>query len=401
MSVLNNLNQPLVPINIQNSTDIKDIEKAYRVCQNILKNAYQENGINAGETHFSDVWLRDSCFASIGALCLNDTAIVKQALTKIMDNMKDDGQCPLRIGEIYFMLKYFKCSGPQGPTYIEDKYISIPVDSNALFIIVAYHYILSTNDDVFLKSHYNNIKKALDWYGQHLDNHLVIEGPYAGWADSVKKTGHVLYTNSLYCFAIHCISELAKRLCNKNDELNYNELYQKTKTRFNEVFWNGSYLNDWVNLNITKDHLSIDGNALAILFDLIDQEKQQRIADEVLKRSMITPYGIKSVDRPYSWKDGYFPFLFVGLKDYHNGLNWLWLSAIASMALAKAKKSDSAIDLMRNVSNVILKYKTVYEVYTKEGRPVNRLFYKSERGFAWSAGCFIWSYSALFGNKAR
>ena len=146
MLLLNNLNQAFIPVDIQKSSRIEDIQKAYEICQRILENAYQENGINAGETHFSDVWLRDSCFASIGALCLNDTAIVKRALIKIIDNMKEDGQCPLRIGEIYFMLKYFKCSGPQGPTYIEDKYISIPVDSNALFIIVAYQYIVSAND---------------------------------------------------------------------------------------------------------------------------------------------------------------------------------------------------------------------------------------------------------------
>ena len=50
--------------------------------------------------------------------------------------MKEDGQCPLRIGEIYFLLKYFKLKGPQGPTYIEDKYISIPMDSNVLLLLL-------------------------------------------------------------------------------------------------------------------------------------------------------------------------------------------------------------------------------------------------------------------------
>ena len=35
-----------------------EINKAYLTSKKILKNAYSNGGINAGETHFSDVWLR-------------------------------------------------------------------------------------------------------------------------------------------------------------------------------------------------------------------------------------------------------------------------------------------------------------------------------------------------------
>ena len=100
MSIIND--RPLITISSEYKNDIQTINKAYSICKSILQSAYQENGINAGETHFSDVWLRDSCFASIGALCLKDIEIVKKALTKIIEHMKEDGQCPLRIGEIYF-----------------------------------------------------------------------------------------------------------------------------------------------------------------------------------------------------------------------------------------------------------------------------------------------------------
>ena len=123
-----------------NETDIKKmantINKAFEICKRVLREAYNEKGINAGQTHFSDVWVRDSSFAGWGALSLGDTEIVQNFLIHTLDNMNDLGQCPLRIGQKYFLLKYIGIKGPQGPTYIEDKYVSIPMDSNALIIIL-------------------------------------------------------------------------------------------------------------------------------------------------------------------------------------------------------------------------------------------------------------------------
>ena len=49
----------------------------------------------------------------------------------------------------YFMLKLLNMKGPSGPTYIEDKYISIPVDANVPFVILACKFILKTNNKHF------------------------------------------------------------------------------------------------------------------------------------------------------------------------------------------------------------------------------------------------------------
>ncbi|MEC8678282.1 MAG: amylo-alpha-1,6-glucosidase [Candidatus Margulisiibacteriota bacterium] len=234
-----------------------------------------------------------------------------------------------------------------------------------------------------------------------MKNQLVFEGPFAGWADSLKKRGHVLYTNTLYCYAIKCVVELAELNENKTDQNIFTEKFNQTKEQFNKLFWNGNYLIDWAYKANINTRLSIDGNALSIIFDLISQDKQEKVCSEIIKQNMITPFGIKSVNQPYSWKDSYTPFLFVGLRDYHNGLNWLWLSGIAGIACGKSGLKKEAVKIMNSISELIIKHNTVYEVYTKDAKPVNRLFYKSEKGFAWSAGCFIWCYSALFGSKSK
>ena len=74
------------------------------------------------------------------------------------------------------------------------------------------------------------------------------------------------------------------------------------------------------------------------------------------------------------------------------------ISCIASVALSKSNKKEAAIELMEKIAKKIVTHNTVYEVYTKKGVPVNRLFYKSEEGFAWSAGLFIWAYQTLFNS---
>ncbi|MEK9727735.1 MAG: amylo-alpha-1,6-glucosidase [Candidatus Margulisiibacteriota bacterium] len=378
-----------------------DLINAYNICKKILKNAYNKSGINAGKTHFSDVWIRDSSFASLGALSLKDTEIVKNFLSSVIINMKSDGQCPLRIGQKYFLLKYIHLKGPTGPTFIEDKYISIPVDSNALFIIVSHQYITQTRDTMFLKTNYEALIKAIDWYKTVEKNGLVYEGPYAGWADSVKKQGHVLYTNVLYCHALKCISDMAKILDISQDEIDYTNRWNHVKEKVNTKFWNGNFLVDWIKDNKKKDILSIDGNALAILFNIVDLSKQNKILTQIVDQKMITNHGVKLINKSYQWTDIYPPFHIIGLKDYHNGLIWLWVSAITSIAFIKNNKITNGMKILDTMANVINQHETMYEIYDTNGNPIKRLFYKSEEDFAWSAGLFIWAYELIFSKTPR
>ena len=57
---------------------------------------------------------------------------------------------------------------------------------------------------------------------------------------------------------------------------------------------------------------------------------------------------------------------------------------------------------MNKISDLIIKYDNVYEIYErnedkkkKEYAPVSRFFYKSEVPFAWSAGIFIYTVKEM------
>lgn len=380
----------------QKSNDILfSINNAYKICKNIMRNAYSTNGINAGETHFSDVWIRDSSFASWGALEMGDETIVKEFLLHTMKNMKYDGQCPLRIGQKYFLLKYIGLKGPQGPTYIEDKYVSIPMDSNSLIIIVFALLMKRTNNTDFAAKYYHQMKQAINWYEHHLVDGLIHEGPYAGWADSIKKRGTVLYTNVLYYEAMKCMEFIATGLNILSDIRLFNTKKDAIKSAIQTAFWNGSYLNDWVHKGHIQSTFSIEANMMAILFEITTNTQSEKIIQYMLTNNVITEFGSPVVYTHYKLKDIYPPFIPIGLKDYHNGLIWFWISCLTSVVLHYHHYNDQAIKLMNIMSEKINRHKTVFEVYTKKGVPVKRLFYQSERGFAWSAGLFVWACNKL------
>ena len=148
----------------------KAIKKGYEMALETLRDRYCERGILASVGHFSDVWTRDSCFATFGSLAVGDTDIAKTNLNTLAKYMKPDGQLPLRVGSKSFLLKYFGFPGKIEGRYSEDKGVSLPVDNNSLFTISLYQYIEKTNDLDYFKTQYDTFKTIIDWnFSRDLD----------------------------------------------------------------------------------------------------------------------------------------------------------------------------------------------------------------------------------------
>jgi len=78
------------------------------------------------------------------------------------------------------------------------------------------------------------------------------------------------------------------------------------------------------------------------------------------------------------------------MQDYQNqGVHWLWLGALAAIALHKAGYKKEAKKALKDIEKIIEKHRIVSEVYTKDGKPVKRLFYRSEQPFAWSSSLYL------------
>ncbi|MBT6121393.1 hypothetical protein HOH45_08030 [bacterium] len=369
-----------------------DVKRAYDMALITLRNRYDVKGILAGKNHFSDLWARDCCFAAMGSLSIGDSDIVERSLNTLFSNISSDGQVPLRVGQKHFMLKYlFKMQGNNQPRYTEDKNVSLSVDNNPLSIIVASRCYLGSSNLGRAKKNYPIMKQIIDWqFSQDKDNDgLIEEGFYAGWADSLKKHGNVFYTNVLHYKSLVEMSKLAEALGNDDDSKLYGDLSESVRVRIQEKFWNGNYFIDWIDSR-KREFFSTDGNMLAIIFGVADQKQGKQIMSFVRENKLNQKEGVRTNFPVYPDHHVYPLFRLINMKDYHNGMVWLWLGGIYAIALSTLGLKEEAEETIKNISTQIIKYNEVYEVY-EDGKPVNRLFYKSEDGFAWTSGIFVWA----------
>lgn len=373
------------------------IEKAYGIAENCLKACYTDKATLAGKSLWFDYWARDSFFASWGSLELKDYEQVRKNLLFFIKYQRKKGQIPLRVDKFPLILKLIGIKLNRGlkPRYLEDKIQSYPRDQNSLFIITALKYIEKTKDKKFARNHFNSLEKAVKWnLSKDRDrDFLVEENYYATWADSLRKKGKVLYTNVLHCEAIKCFSTICRLLDKKEESKKYLELHKDIKQQINNVFWNGKYYADWQDRK-RQDFFSSDGNILAVIFEIADIKKSESIFRFIEKNSMET-FSLKTNFPKYKFLNISMTLRLAGIPDYHNGMVWLWVGCIDALAKIKTGKRKEAKALLEKIAGKINEYGSVYEVYEKRGKPVNRWFFKSEKEFAWSSGLFILAVSEL------
>ena len=358
--------------------------KTLKIAIRDLRKCYSD-GILAGLRNFDNYWARDSFFSSFGSLALKDYNVVKKNLELFLKYEKN-GQLALRIDNYYFYsLKFLgiKIKGKFKARYKEDKLHHIPKDQNSLFIINLNEYIKATKDYKFLRKNYYKVKKIIDWNGKD----LIKEESYSGWADSIKRKGYVLYTNVLHCKALYDFYKLSK-------DKEYLRLHNKIKDKINKKFWNGKYYVDFLGSN----YLATDGNILGILFNIFPKNRIKKVINSIEEKRT----GFISLAYPqYKRSLVFFPFHFLNMYDYHNMI-WLWLDSLYALILYKNNFKKKSLELMNKISDLIIKYDNVYEIYErnedkkkKEYAPVSRFFYKSEVPFAWSAGIFIYTVKEM------
>jgi hypothetical protein len=175
--------------------------------------------------------------------------------------------------------------------------------------------------------------------------------------------------------------------------------YTQVKNKINELFWSGEHYIDWIDLNGKHyNYFSTDANALAIIFEIANNEKSKHI-EEAAHIFEIHDVPSKCVHPNYPTKFISPLLKLIGLGDYHNGISWLWLGCISALSQNKAGKEKNAKILIKKISDLIEKHNAVYEVYEESGVPVKRFLYKSEYPFAWSAGMYVYAYNKIIKKK--
>ncbi|MBS3154933.1 hypothetical protein J4404_00355 [Candidatus Woesearchaeota archaeon] len=368
----------------------QELDKAYEIALKSLRDCYSDNGIIAGKTKFDDYWARDAFFASLGSLSVNDLPIVRSTFNLFLNNQNKKGQLPRRIDKNYVSLKYAGIKIKRktlNPRYTNSLFFAKSLDQNSLFIISLLYYIKKTKDFEYLERNFSKIKKTIDWNFLHYKENLMHEGLFANWEDTVIKKGHTLYTNVLHYGAMQAFIDLCKLV--NYDYQEYEEKAKLLKEAINEKFWADKYYKSWLSKN-NNTFCSV-GNILAILFNVAD-EKKAVLIEKYIKN--IDKFPMPSSHPKYNLLRYPLWHYLRGSLYYHGGFSWLWIGCLNVIALQKMGMKKEAEELLNKISNKIVEYENVYEVYYKE-KPVNKLLFKSEAPFAWSAGLFVFAYNHL------
>jgi predicted glycogen debranching enzyme len=153
------------------------------------------------------------------------------------------------------------------------------------------------------------------------------------------RTGYVVEINALWYNALKFASELS---ISQQDEYNADlSDYQSEMTRqsFTQIFWNGTYLYDYVDGDY-KDWEVRPNMILAVALPYSPLEKtQQKSIVDITTRELLTPKGLRTL----SPKSQFYRPSYVGGqldrdRNYHNGPVWPWLTSSFAEAYLKIYK---------------------------------------------------------------
>jgi len=364
------------------------IKKAYAIRE--LRGCYDTHGIVAGRHHFSDYWGRDGFFACFGALALGDYKIAEKMVDLFYSHQNSRGLIPYRLMNAPITLGQYlgkerkRYEYPR-PTYKLRNIYQEVFDGTTLAVIFLSK--LGLMGRKISKERIQQTKKAFTYLEKKEKYGLLWDGIMAEWNDSADKFGNLLYSNIIYWYSLDQFNKLLKKRGEQGASLVKKQ--EDVAKAIRGRLWNGKYFADWNDYK-RQDYFYPYGNLLAVTWGFTSRQESEAIIEECNRVKIAFTLETNSPAYPF-WRIDLLQHL-IGMGNYQNKSMLWWQPAAAYVAalnkLGKKKEAKKQIELM---SEQILKYNGVYECYERNGKPVQKLLYKSEQPFAWSAGMFIWA----------
>lgn len=355
----------------------------------------------AGGHQFRTLWARDFCFATPGALATGATKAVKDSLEALFRFQRADGLLPRGLDNhevgprvVLGLLGMPPAFGNPLKAWFETEYKVIVLDSNVLIPWAASQYLQATGDRAFATQWFPVLERAFQFLedGGYIIGELIgHQPPFADWADSVRRTGRVSFTNVLYVMALRGAAEWASLLGLQGKASYYYGKAARVSAALLDYFWDPKMkaLRNFEG----NECLTADANLMAISQRVLPED----LAREALQTLRNSPLWTPMPGRP-TWPDypahlKGFNIKLVGITGYHDSNYWLWLTALAAMAEHRLGNQAECARIMDAAADQIVKDGDVYEIFdlTKDNtlKPVKRLPYRAESPFTWSSGMFL------------
>lgn len=379
------------------ASQVETIHRAYRIAVRDLRACYNPDGIVAGRLHFNAYWARDGFWALFGALALGDHDQALAQLDTFIRYQRPSGCVAVRVEFVGHHLYGYntlltrpKVVGRAGGLF------SNPIDPTALFVVAAAAYVDRTRDLEFCLRFDPAMDHALAWLARHdRDRDGLIESHFlADWMDSILKWGKLFNLNVIYYVALRAAEAIKRAIGAAEAADGYRHTADRVYERLQSVFWNGDYFTDWIH-GSRRGGFSTDGNVLAPFFGVATGEQSRRILAYIAARGLDRDTPIRPCDPVYrAWQ--VFPMYYLaGIPDYHRTLIWPWEGAVNAVNKARQGDRRAALADLARIGEWYVRWNAVNEVYSPDGRPVSRLFYRAEVPFAWNAGLYVYALHEL------
>lgn len=343
--------------------------------------------LSAGAHQFKSFWTRDFCFSSRGLLAINRGDVVKNHLTYLINNRRNDDLVPLYVDSIQpvnrvvtdVLFKTIRLNNASLPItndikpyyLVNNQYEAI--DSNLMVLYAAQLYAKETKNLAWFNNNQPAFRKIFDFYKTKKFAGLIRQNEHADWQDSARRKGFTFFTNLLYY-------HMAREYKFMNDT----ELLQ-LRNKIVEIFYDKK-MGVFISM-AGRNNVSLEGNLWAIEHNLI--ANPEILYRNLTNHPLYTKYKLPGFATypSYTKDDTYIQVKVVGLQEYHGNLYWSWLIAYAAKIAYQMNDIPTYNRIFANLNEMLQRDQAVYEVYNNnaEMTPFKTLFYKSEAPFSWGS----------------
>jgi len=191
-----------------------------------------------------------------------------------------------------------------------------------LLVIACFNYSTYSGDLDFVRSHWKALKQVIYWMEeQALDqSNLLSQEAYSDWADSLARSGHVIYTNVIYWKALSEMADFSEKLGIEEDIKLWQEKATATQNAIQERFWRAD-----LGYFITSEEiesLSSAGNLLEIAWGLATKTQANSILDALARFEMAEPVPTKVMQGKVPQKSIAIENRIAGIPEYHTQAAW-------------------------------------------------------------------------------
>ena len=279
------------------------------------------------------------------------------------------------------------------------------VDTTPLFVLTANEYFEKTKDKKFIEDIWPNLKAALNWICQNMDqNGGYLRYAYdpngltqQGWKDSgdsvfdpknpdkIAKDPIALCEVQAYAHAaLSAGAKFAKAQGNEGLASDLKARAENLKTSFNRDFWMAD--NNCYALALDGEDKRINvvttNAGHCLLTDIVPPERQKKLVKRLMKKDIFSGFGLRTLAKG----PGYEP------ESYHRGSVWPHDTALVAMGIHKKGFDQESADLAEALFNIIKHTKNMPELISGQARKGNqppKPYQASCLVQAWSAAAFI------------